>query len=135
MIMKRSFLFAVMAWLCLATGPAMAQDASGVTKDQKTQIEQIVHDYLLQHPEVIKEAIEALQAKEDQQKADDQAQSVTAHKNELYNDQKTPAAGNPTGAVTVVEFCDYHCPYRKAVAEPLQQLLQDDKGIRLVLKE
>src|ERR1700759_1769852 len=104
--MKRSFLFAVLAWLCRAAVPATAEDASGVTKDQKTQIEQIVHDYLLQHPEVIKEAIEALQAKEDQQKADDQAQSVAAHKNELYNDPKTPIAGNAMGDVTIVEFFD-----------------------------
>jgi protein-disulfide isomerase len=39
------------------------------------------------------------------------------------------------GDVTVVEFFDYHCPYCKAVAAPLQQLLQQDKGVRLVLKE
>ncbi|MES1152105.1 MAG: DsbA family protein, partial [Dongia sp.] len=46
-----------------------------------------------------------------------------------------PVAGNPLGDVTLVEFFDYHCPYCKAVAEPLAQLLQEDKGVRLVLKE
>ena len=135
MFMKRSFPFALLTCLCLAAAPALAQDASGVTKDQKAQIEQIVHDYLVQHPEVIKEAIQALQAKEDQQKADDQAQSVAAHQKELYSDPASPVAGNAMGDVTVVEFFDYHCPYCKAVAEPLQQLLDGDKGIRLVLKE
>jgi protein-disulfide isomerase len=39
------------------------------------------------------------------------------------------------GDVTVVEFFDYHCPYCKAVAEPMAQLLKEDKGVRLVLKE
>jgi protein-disulfide isomerase len=126
--------------------PAAAQDATptpapqsggvgGVSLDQKGQIEKIVHDYLIAHPEVIKEAIIALQAKEDAQKADDQSQAVTAHKGELFSDAATPVAGNPIGDVTLVEFFDYHCPYCKAVAEPLAQLLQEDKGVRLVLKE
>ena len=129
------------------TLPAAAQDAtqapaqesgmpaSGMSLDQKGQIEKIVHDYLIAHPEVIKEAIIALQAKEDAEKADSQSQAVMAHKSQLFSDAATPVAGNPIGDVTLVEFFDYHCPYCKAVAEPLAQLLQEDKGVRLVLKE
>jgi protein-disulfide isomerase len=128
--------------------PAMAQDivqsgdqgagqgqTPGMSMDQKGQIEKIVHDYLLEHPEIVKEAIVALQAKEEAQKADTQSAAVAAHKAELANDPATPIAGNAMGDVTVVEFFDYHCPYCKAVAEPLAQLLQEDKGVRLVLKE
>jgi protein-disulfide isomerase len=126
--------------------PAAAQDAgqptgqpadptAGMSLDQKGQIEKIVHDYLMAHPEVIKEAIIALQAKEEAQKADDQSQAVTANKDKLFSDPATPVAGNPIGDVTLVEFFDYHCPYCKAVAGPLAQLLQEDKGVRLVLKE
>jgi protein-disulfide isomerase len=120
--------------LSLASLPASAQQYS-VSPDQKTEIEKIVHDYLIQHPEVIKEAIEALQAKEEAGKADSQAKTVAAHKGELLSDPATPVAGNPVGDVTIVEFFDYHCPYCKAVAGPLEQLLKDDKGVRLVLKE
>jgi protein-disulfide isomerase len=120
--------------LALLARPALAQD-TGVTPDQKTQIEKIVHDYLIEHPEVIKEAIQALQAKEEQGKADAQTQAVLQNKDALYSDPDTPVAGNPVGDVTVVEFFDYHCPYCKAVSGPLEQLLQEDKGVRLVLKE
>lgn len=120
--------------LSLSALPASAQEKS-VTPDQKTEIEKIVHDYLVEHPEVIKEAIQALQAKEEQSKADAQTQAVLQNKDALFNDPNTPVAGNPVGDVTVVEFFDYHCPYCKAVAAPLQQLLQEDKGVRLVLKE
>jgi len=126
--------------------PATAQDASApaasatpapssLNPAQKAALEKVIHDYLIEHPEVIKEAILALQAKEDASKADAQAQAVTEHKDELYSDPATPVAGNPVGDVTIVEFFDYHCPYCKAVAEPLDQLLKEDKGIRLVLKE
>src|SRR4051812_18993062 len=120
--------------LSLPAPLACAQEAN-VTPQQKTEIEKIVHDYLVEHPEVIKEAIQALQAKEEQSKVDSQTQSVLENKDALFNDPGTPVAGNPMGDVTVVEFFDYHCPYCKAVAAPLQQLLQDDKGVRLVMKE
>jgi protein-disulfide isomerase len=103
--------------------------------DSKAKVEKIVHDYLMAHPEVIKEALIALQAKEQAEQDASRNQAVAAHKDELMNDPATPVAGNPMGDVTLVEFFDYHCPYCKAVAGPLQQLLQQDKGVRLVLKE
>jgi len=106
-----------------------------LSPEQKTAFEKLIHDYLIAHPEVVKEAIEALQAKEDADKTAAQTQSVSENQSALYNDPATPVAGNPVGDVTVVEFFDYHCPYCKAVAEPLQQLIAEDKGIRLVLKE
>jgi protein-disulfide isomerase len=125
--------------VAFAALPACAQNATAVpatvAPEQKAAFEKIVHDYLIEHPEVIKEAILALQAKDEANKADTQAQAVAAHKDELFSDPATPVAGNPVGDVTIVEFFDYHCPYCKAVAEPLDQLLRDDKGIRLVLKE
>jgi protein-disulfide isomerase len=122
--------------------PAAAQDAgqdagqgAGMSLDSKAKVEKIVHDYLMAHPEVIKEALIALQAKEQAEQDASRNQAVAAHKDELMNDPATPVAGNPMGDVTLVEFFDYHCPYCKAVAGPLQQLLQQDKGVRLVLKE
>jgi len=120
--------------LTLLSPRAFAEDAA-VTPEQKTEIEKIVHDYIVAHPEVIREAIEALQAKEEQSKSDAQTQAVLENKDAIFNDADTPVAGNPVGDVTVVEFFDYHCPYCKAVAGPLDQLLKEDKGVRLVLKE
>jgi len=119
----------------LASAPIAYAQEAGITPPQKTEIEKIVHDYLIAHPEVIREAIQALQAKEEQEKSDARTQLVIANKDALVNDPGSPIAGNPVGDVTVVEFFDYHCPYCKAVAAPLQQLLQEDKGVRLVLKE
>jgi protein-disulfide isomerase len=142
--MKTVFAAAFAIMIAAAVLPAAAQDSApastptpegGMSMDQKGQIEKIVHDYLMAHPEVIKEAIIALQAKEEAQKADSQTQAVAANKDKLLNDPATPVAGNPIGDVTLVEFFDYHCPYCKAVAEPLDRLLREDKGVRLVLKE
>ncbi|GAB2174914.1 DsbA family protein [Dongia sp. agr-C8] len=131
-------LFSALLALLLLTPLAAAQETGtnpGMTPEQKTEIEKIVHDYLLKNPEVIREAIQELQAKEEQSKADAQTQAVLQNKDALFNDPATPVAGNPMGDVTVVEFFDYHCPYCKAVASPLQKLIEEDKGVRLVMKE
>ena len=115
--------------------PLAAADETSITPARKGDIEKIVHDYLIEHPEVIRDAIQALQAKEEQSKADAQTMAVRENKDALFNDPGTPVAGNPMGDVTIVEFFDYHCPYCKAVASPLQKLIEADKGVRLVMKE
>ncbi len=131
----KTLLAALVAVSLSLLAPLASAQETGIAPDQKTEIEKIVHDYLVEHPEVIREAIQALQAKDEQSKADAQTQLVVKNKDALFNDPGSPVAGNTMGDVTVVEFFDYHCPYCKAVAAPLQQLLQDDKGVRLVLKE
>ncbi|WP_395022859.1 DsbA family protein [Dongia sp.] len=132
-------LFSALLALLLMAPLASAQEAGmtpdGMTGAQKTEIEKIVHDYLLKNPEVIREAIQALQAKEEQSKADAQTELVARNKDALFNDPASPVDGNPMGDVTVVEFFDYRCPYCKAVAAPLQKLIEEDKGVRLVMKE
>jgi protein-disulfide isomerase len=54
---------------------------------------------------------------------------------QLRSDPHSPVAGNPHGAVTVVEFFDYRCPYCRMMQPKLQALLASDKRVRLVLKE
>src|SRR5262249_7665189 len=102
--------------------PAASTMPLSLSPEQKSAFAKGIHDDLIAHPAVVKEAMEGLQAKEDADKAAAQTQSVTDNSAALYNDPATPVAGNPMGDVTVVEFFDYHCPYCKAVAEPLQQL-------------
>ncbi|HLY55483.1 MAG TPA: DsbA family protein [Stellaceae bacterium] len=114
--------------------PALAADPP-LTPEQSTAVEKIVHDYLLSHPEVLTEAI--THAEEDAKAKDAAAtvKAIAAHKEELERDPSTPVLGNPDGDVTLVEFFDYRCPYCKATAPALLQLLQEDPKVRLVLKD
>lgn len=115
----------------------MASRAQDVPFDpaQTTAIEEIVRAYLLEHPEVIREAIQALQAKEKAAEADLQASALAQHKDALFADPLAPIAGNPIGDATIVEFFDYKCPYCKSVTPALADLLAEDKGVRIVFKE
>jgi len=140
----RSFLTSIaVIFLSLTLGlpltvTAAAQDAStapSLSPAQQDQVKSIVRQYLIEHPEVIREAIEALQAREEQSKQQTQADALKAHADAVFRDPGAPVAGNPIGDVTIVEFFDYRCPYCKRVAEPLRDLLKSDPGIRLVFKE
>lgn len=124
----------LLAVALIGAAPALAQEAT-FDPSQTEAIEKIVHDYLLEHPEVIRDAIQALQAKEEAAKADQQASALSQYKDKLLTDPASPVAGNPMGDVTIVEFFDYKCPYCKRVTPALAELLAADKGVRLVFKE
>jgi len=112
--------------------PGAAQ--SSMPADRQA-LEQVIHDYLIAHPEVIVEALKAGDAKA---KADEEAEvraEIVKHQDELIHDAKSPVGGNPAGDVTIVEFFDYRCPYCKQVEPALEALLKEDPRIRVVYKE
>ena len=112
--------------------PAVAQ---GFSPDQKKAIEDIVRAYILKNPEIIREAVEALQAKEQQSAEERRVEAIAKLKDELVSDPTSPVLGNPSGDVTVVEFFDYRCPYCKPTAPVVDQLVKEDGRIRRVMKE
>src|SRR3954462_15720870 len=73
--MKSLFAALVALTLSLLSSIASGQETT-VTPERKLEIEKIVHDYLIEHPEVIRQAIQALQAKDEQDKADARTQVV-----------------------------------------------------------
>ncbi len=105
------------------------------TPPQQEQIRGIVRDYLLENPEIIYEAIQILQQR--QQAQQDQRQQVAlGDQSELmFNSPKDPTHGSDKADVVVVEFFDYKCPYCKSTAPTMAQLLDEDRGVRLVYKE
>lgn len=118
----------------LAASPPAAQ-STPLTQDQSKAVEQLIHDYLMNNPKVLAEALAHADdvAKEEQATAAKTA--IVAHRDELERDPASPVMGNPSGDVTVVEFFDYRCPYCKASEASVEALLQHDKQVRLVLKE
>jgi protein-disulfide isomerase len=123
-----------LAALGLVAAP-LADAAETVSPAQKSAIEQIIRDYILQHPELV---IQALQSAEDKAKAEAEERvraTLVEKRQELLADPTSPIAGNPKGDVTIVEFFDYRCPYCKQVEPALEALLKEDRQLRIVYKE
>lgn len=98
-------------------------------------VEKIVHQYILDHPEVIFEAINRMQGQEEEKRVAAMREGAKSHAKQLFGEPEPIVAGNPKGDITIVEFFDYRCPYCKQVKQTVADLLKTDGNIRLVLKE
>ena len=115
--------------LCLSTTAMSAQEMS------KDEMRDFVLETIRDNPEIVMEAIQTLQARQEQSQAD-QAQAVlSANRAALEQDPTAPVVGNPDGDVTVVEFFDYNCGYCRRTYSDVQNLLGSDSNLRLVLRE
>ena len=106
-----------------------------LTPAEKEAVERIIHDYLLEHPEVIYQALEKLQQRQQEEAAARRQTAVAELAEEIRTDTGLLVAGNPKASVTIVEFFDYRCPYCKVMAPRLAALLDSDTDVRIVLKE
>lgn len=50
-------------------------------------------------------------------------------------DGSVPALGNPGGDVTIIEVVDYQCGYCKLSYAEIRRLMDEDPGVRLVVKD
>lgn len=102
--------------------------ATPVNTADKAAIEKIVRDYILQHPEVLTQAMDNLQNREIKKVIDANRKAI-----------ETPFAGAWEGAadgdVTLVQFFDYACTYCRASLPDIERLLREDKKLKLVYRE
>lgn len=125
----------LIAVLLFAALPASAFDVTNMTEDERAAFQGEVRDYLLANPEVVLEVIAALEAREAEMEAANDANMIAANADAIYNDGHSWVGGNPDGDVTIVEFLDYRCGFCKRAHPVISELVEGDQNIRLVVKE
>lgn len=110
----------------------LADEAGDLPVDQ---VEKIVRDYLMREPEIIYQALEELQRRQEAEQAERRQQMLLSRRDDLENDPATPIAGNPDGDVALVEFFDYRCGYCRRVLSSMQALMEEDSNLKVVFKE
>lgn len=130
--MKLGNLLVASALASVMASPAVIADT--FSPDQTKQIELIVHNYLVSNPEVLLEASQALQAKQ-QLTMQKEAKSAIAQNAVQLLSGKSAVAGNPKGTVTVVEFFDYQCGHCKKMKPVMTDIIAKNPNIRVVYKE
>lgn len=121
--------------ILLAAAMAFAPSLSPAQDISEDRIKELVAETLRENPELVLEALQALEARQVEAEAAAAAAVLTTERALLESDPNAPVMGNPDGDVTVVEFFDYNCPYCKRVMPELDALLAEDDKIRLVLRE
>ena len=109
----------MVTWALLAAGIFMlgaGQSNAAIGPEQRDAMETVVRDYLLKNPVVIRDAMQALQVREDGEKEQRAALLLKRHQTQLLQDPRSPVGGNPNGDITVVEFFDYNCARARGLA-------------------
>lgn len=133
--MRRTALIALSSLLLSSFSFAAPATDSNFTSAQKSEIENIVHDYLIKNPEVLIEASRILQQRERTRMTEKAQKAIPRLAKKLFNTPDNQVAGNPDGNTTIVEFFDYQCGYCRQVAPLIKQMIEKDKNIRVVYKD
>lgn len=100
----------------------------GATAIERGRTERIVHDYLLNHPEIVPEALEVLRDRQT-------GQIIAAEGAAFLKPYAGAWGGNPRGDVTIVEYFDYNCGFCRAMLPEIDRLVAADPGIKIVYRE
>jgi len=123
------FLTATAMALAVFAVSSCAQAESKGRDMKRGDVEKIVKEYLLENPEIIREALIELDKKEDRA-------ALAAVSDSLFKDPRDVSIGPKDAKVTVVEFFDYNCGYCKQSSDWLKTVMDkypDD--VRVIFKE
>lgn len=102
--------------------------ASGLTDQQRKGVEAIIHQYLLDNPQVVQEALIELQTRD-----------VRGRIDGVRSAMETPFAGAVLGPVnapiTLVKFTDYNCGYCRSSVPDVERILAENPDVRVILRE
>ncbi len=130
-ITLRIWLFAAL----LAFGLAPVAHAAEFNDGQRKEMESIIKDYLLSHPELLQDMSQLLEQKQKLAEEEVRKGGLVQSSDRIFRDKADFVAGNPKGKVTMVEFFDYNCGWCKKGFPEVLSLLNSDKDLRFVLKE
>src|SRR3954464_10192765 len=128
------FLKPVVFAFALCSAPAIAS-AQSFSEPQRGEIEKIVRDYLLSHPEVLEEVSAELSKRQAVAETLKNEAAVTKNPRAIFDSPRGVTVGNKDGDVTFVEFFDYNCGYCKRAMTDMIDLMKADPKLKVVLKE
>lgn len=109
--------------------------AQGFSPEQRTEIEAIIKNYLVKHPEVIEEVLREMEKRQTVAEAEKATRAIADNAELLFGSPRHVVLGNPSGDVTMVEFFDYNCGFCKRALSDMLELMKADPKLKIVLKE
>jgi protein-disulfide isomerase len=110
--------------LLFAWAGASASAQQSFNAQQQAEIRAMVRNYLVNNPDVLREALNALQQREQNDRV-----------RRAEHDPRDFSIGPADAPVTVVEFFDYRCPFCMAALPWVMDTLRTRRDVRYVFKE
>jgi protein-disulfide isomerase len=118
-----------------AVAAATPLHAQGFSEGQRGEIEKIIKEYLVGHPEVLQDALAEMEKRQAAAETEKHKTAVKDYSQALFDSSRQVTLGNPQGDVTMVEFFDYNCGYCKRALADMLDLIKNDPKLKVVLKE
>lgn len=126
---KRTGAAALVGLLIGGSAVALAsRQAAPASEPGREEVERIVRAYLLEHPEILPQAMQVLQQRET-------AKLVDTNRAALETPYAGAWAGAEDGDVVLVEFFDYACGFCRASNPDVERLLKEDDGLKVVWRD
>ncbi len=116
-------------------GTTVPASADSFSDSQRTEIEKIIKNYLVSHPEVLEEAMAELSKRQAAAETKKHEASIAQNAEAIFNSPRQVVVGNKDGDVTFVEFFDYNCGYCKRAMDDMLTIMKGDPKLKVVLKE
>jgi len=117
-----------------ATLPAIPAQAQ-MSSEAKAEMGAFIREYLLENPEVLMEALEVLQEREQAAQQVQAREAIAANQDMFRSGPMIFAAGPENASATMVEFFDYRCGYCRRALPVIQDLLDEDDDLKVVFLE
>lgn len=114
---------------------ASAVAVTKFTPSQQAEIEKIISEYLVSHPEILVKAGETLRAQEAARQKVAMAQAAFENYTELTTDADTPSYGPADAKVVVVTFFDYQSVWSQRLAYEIDRVMKSNPDVRVSFKE
>src|SRR3954451_12391111 len=111
-------------------GAAAPASADSFSDAQRTDIEVIIKNYLVSHPEVLEEAMAELTKRQTAAETQKHEESISKNASLIFNSPRGVMLGNKDGDVTFVEFFDYNCGYCKRAVTDMLDLMKNDPKLK-----
>jgi protein-disulfide isomerase len=134
MKINRILYVAFIIGIFLLSTPSNAKQTE-FTPQQITQIQQTVHDYLINNPEILIDVSNALQQKQLVTAIKRTETAIPKYFTEIFKSDNRPVVGNPKGKVTLVEFFDYQCPHCEVMVPIISNLINTNPDLKVVFIE
>ncbi len=104
-------------------------------KSELNELNLLIKKYILENPEIIIEAIEIYQKKQNFKKKDKEKKLLKSLNSEIFDDKNSYQYGDKNSNTTIVEFVDYNCGYCKKNHNIIMKFLKKNGNIRYIVKE
>ena len=108
---------------------------SSKEKLEVNELNLLIKEYILDNPEIIIEAIEIYQNKQNFKKIDKEKKLIKSLSSEILDDKNSYQYGDKNSKTTIVEFIDYNCGYCKRNHNIIMKFLKNNDDVRYIVKE